>query len=89
MIQLVNILSLLLTFIWNASILLGTIYLIDQCDWSKWTLLATTLFFSRWKTLPELPEEKKEVEPTKIILEWYHYTKASNTTADPIHGGFV
>jgi hypothetical protein len=66
MIHLVNIFSLILAFIWNASILFGTIYLIDQHDWSKWTLVATLLFFASWRTLPE---EKKEEEPPKIILD--------------------
>lgn len=47
-------------------VLLGTIWLIDQRDWSPWTLVVTMLFFARWRTLPE---EKKEVEPPKIILE--------------------
>ena len=67
MIHLVNILSLLLTVAWNLMILLGTVYLVDQHDWSRWTLLASLLFFSRWKTLPEEPP-KVEKTP-KIILE--------------------
>ena len=66
MIHLINILSLILTVLWNLMVLLGTIWLIDQRDWSPWTLVATMLFFARWRTLPE---EKKEVEPPKIILE--------------------
>lgn len=65
MIHLINILSLLLTVLWNASILIGTIWLIDQRDWSPWWLVATMLFFARWRTLPE---EKKVEEPSKIIL---------------------
>lgn len=66
MIHLINILSLLLTVSWNASILLGSVYLIDQHDWSPWTLVATMFFFARWKTLPETP--KVEEESPKIIV---------------------
>jgi len=65
MIHLVNIISLLLTVLWNASILIGTIWLIEESNWSPWTLVVTMLFIARWRTLPE---EKKEVEPSKIIL---------------------
>lgn len=68
MIHLINILSLLLTVLWNASILIGTIWLIDQRDWSPWTLVATMIFFARWRTLPEEPKEKKVEEPSKIIV---------------------
>jgi hypothetical protein len=65
MIHFINILSLFLTVLWNLMVLLGTIYLIDQRDWSPWTLVVTMLFLARWKTLPE---EKKEVELPKIII---------------------
>jgi hypothetical protein len=61
-----NILGLILCFIWNASVLLGSIYLIDQCDWSKWTLVATLFFILRWKeACPKEPEQPKKL---KIIL---------------------
>lgn len=65
MIQLTNILSLLLTVLWNAGVLLGSMWLILEKDWSPWTLVATMLFFARWRTLPETPEVE---EPPKIII---------------------
>jgi hypothetical protein len=60
-----NILGLFLCFIWNTSILLGTIYLILEKDWSPWTLVITILFFSNWK---EWIPKKPEPEEPKIIL---------------------
>jgi len=61
-----NIFGMVLVFIWNASVLLGTIYLIDQHDWSKWTLVATLFFILRWK--PEWTPKKSEESKPKIIL---------------------
>lgn len=61
-----NILGMVLCFIWNASVLIGTIYLIDQCDWSKWTLVTTLFFILRWKEWS--PKEPEEPEPSRIIL---------------------
>ena len=68
MIHLTNLISLLLTVLWNASMLLGTIWLILEKDWSPFTLVATFLFFARWRTLPEEPKEKKVEEASKILL---------------------
>ena len=61
-----NILGLFLTFMWNTSMLGGTIYLITKEDWSPWTLVATFFFFIRWKEWT--PKEPKPEEPSKIIL---------------------
>jgi hypothetical protein len=66
MIYLYNILGLFLTFFWNASVGVGTIYLIVEKDWSPWTLVATLFFFIRWKEWT--PKEPKQPEPSKIIL---------------------
>ena len=63
-----NILGTILVFLWNASVLLGTIYLIDQCNWSKWTLVATLFFILRWKPEWTPKEPEKPEEPSKIIL---------------------
>jgi hypothetical protein len=69
MIHLINILSLFLTVLWNVSILLGTIWLILEKDWSPWTLVATMFFFARWKTLPETPKvEEPPKQTSKIIV---------------------
>ena len=71
MIYLYNLLGLFLTFLWNASMLVGTIYLIDQCDWSKWTLVATLFFLIRWKDWePKEPKQPKEPEPSRIIRDF-------------------
>jgi hypothetical protein len=64
-----NILGLILCFIWNASVLIGTIYLIDQYDWSNWTLVGTLFFILRWKeACPKEPEQPEQPEQTRIIL---------------------
>lgn len=63
--QFINLVSLILTVTWNACVVLGTMWLILEKDWSPWTLVATIFFFAHWKTLPE---EKKEVEESKIIV---------------------
>lgn len=69
MTPLVNILSLLLTFLWNASILLGTMWLILEKDWSPWTLVVTFFFFARWRTLAEMTKvQEEEKEASKIIV---------------------
>ena len=62
-----NILGLFFTFLWNASMLGGTIYLIIKEDWSPWTLVATLFFFIRWKAQWK-SKEPKQPEPSKIIL---------------------
>ena len=66
MIYLYNLLGLFLTFLWNASMLGGTIYLITKEDWSPWTLVATLFFLIRWKEWT--PKEPEPEEPSKIIL---------------------
>jgi hypothetical protein len=66
MIYLYNLLGLFLTFLWNASMLVGTIYLITKEDWTPWTLVVTLFFLIRWKEWT--PKEPEPEEPSKIIL---------------------
>lgn len=64
-----NTFGVLLVFLWNASVLIGTLWLILEKDWSPWTLVAALFFFSKWKEwTPEKVEEPKEEEP-RIIFE--------------------
>ena len=81
MIHFINILSLLLTVLWNLMVLLGTIYLIDQRDWSPWTLVATLCFFARWRTLPE--EKKVEENPNIIMDKNGNPLKVCDTCKEP------
>lgn len=60
-----NIIGVFLVFIWNASVMTGTLWLILEKDWSPWTLVVTLFFFSRWK---EWTPKEPEVETSKIIL---------------------
>ena len=67
MVYLLNALSLILCYAWNAGILLGTMWLIIEKDWSPWTLVVTILFISnldRYST-----EKKPEDSAPKILME--------------------
>lgn len=71
MIYLYNIIGVFLVFIWNAAVLTGTLWLILEKDWSPWTLVATLLFFSRWKEewFTKKPETiEQQPEQPKIIV---------------------
>lgn len=72
MIHLTNIISLLLTVLWNAGILLGTMWLILEKDWSPWTLVATLFFFATWKILPEENNNNNEIDSPRILLNEHH-----------------
>jgi hypothetical protein len=63
-----NLLGLLLTFLWNAAVLTGTLWLILFKDWSSLTLVTTLFFFIHWKEwVPKEPETEQSPKP-KIIL---------------------
>jgi putative Ca2+/H+ antiporter (TMEM165/GDT1 family) len=66
MTQLVNLVSLILTCLWNAGVLLGVVWLILEKGWSEWSLLLCFLFFARWRTVEE---KQKQQEQKRIILD--------------------
>lgn len=64
--NLYNIAGLSFTFIWNITVLFGTVWLITEKDWSPWTLVVTLFFIFSWK---KEEEPKNNVEDSsKIIL---------------------
>lgn len=68
MILLFNAFTLLVCLVWNASILLGTMWLILEKDWSPWTLVATLFFAAKWKIYKlESIEKDEEEDASKII----------------------
>jgi hypothetical protein len=66
--QFINLVSLILTCLWNAGILLGAMWLILEKGWSEWTLAATFFFYSSWITVEERLEKQKQ-EEKRILLD--------------------
>jgi hypothetical protein len=66
MIYLYNLIGFILCLVWNACMLIGTVYLIDFYNWSHWWLVFTLCIFMRWKEWT--PKEPEPEEPSKIIL---------------------
>lgn len=72
MILLFNAFTLILCLLWNASMVIGTIWLIEDANWSPWTLVATIFFFCSWKPYKmekDIPEQPEQPEPSKIVLK--------------------
>jgi hypothetical protein len=68
MIYLYNIIGLILATLWNGTVLVGTLWLILEKDWSPWTLVATLLFFIRWKEWDIDKPKDEPKEEVKIII---------------------
>ena len=68
MIYLYNIIGLILTTLWNGTVLIGTLWLILEKDWSPWTLVATLFFFIQWKEWCINKPKDEPKEEVKIIL---------------------
>ena len=49
---------------------IGTIWLIEDANWSPWTLVVTLFFFCSWKPYNlQKAEPEAEPEKSKIILD--------------------
>lgn len=68
MILLFNAFTLLICVAWNLLMVLGTVYLIDQYDWSAWTLVATIFFLASWKPYKIVKDEPPKPEESRIIV---------------------
>ena len=70
MILLFNAFTLTMCILWNASMVIGTIWLIEDANWSPWTLVVTLFFFCSWKPYNlQKAEPEAEPEKSKIILD--------------------